>query len=294
MKKGTRGAMTANQNGNGYFIDTESGAEMARLIEQDRIMTRAMGGLLPPDLDLSRVDAILDLACGPGGWAQEVAFAHPEIEVTGVDASRKMIGYAQSLTRAQGLENLHFRVMDVTGPLEFPDHAFDFVNARFLGGFMSPQDWPRLIAECLRITRPGGMLRFTEGDELVTTTSPALSTINRLLMRTVYLAGRSLSSDGHNWGITPVLPRFFRKAGYQNIREQAHVLDFSQGAPAYNSQCENLRIALLLAQPFLVKVGATTDEEWQTLYNQAIMEMLDEDFCALGYFLSVWGEKPAS
>jgi ubiquinone/menaquinone biosynthesis C-methylase UbiE len=286
--------MSVNQNDNTYIIDAESGAEMARLIEQDRKVTRAMGGLLPSDIDLARVDAILDLACGPGGWAQEVAFAHPEIEVTGVDTSRKMIGHARSLTRAQGLENLHFQLMDVRQPLEFPDHAFDFVNARLLVGFMSPQDWPRLIKECWRVTRPGGVLRMTECDETAITSSPALEAMNRLFMRTIYLSGRSLRADGQNWGITPLLRRFFRKAGYQNIREQAHVFSFSQGTAGYSNEYENLKIALLLVQPFVVKAGVTTAQEWETLYNRAMMEMLDEDFCGLSYFLSVWGEKPVS
>ncbi len=283
--------MTANQNDNTYIIDAESGAEMARLIEQDRFITRAMGGLLPPDLDLTRVEAILDLACGPGGWAQEIAFAHPEIEVTGVDISQKMIGYAQSLTRAQGLENLSFQVMDVKQPLQFPDNSFDFVNARFLIGFMAPQDWPRLIAECMRVTRPGGMLRFTECDEPSSTTSLAVGTINRLFAKAFHLAGKSLSPDGHNWGITPVLPRFFREAGYQHIREQAHVLNFSQGTAGYSSQYENFKIGWLLIQPFVVNAGVTTDQEWEALYNRAVMEMLADDFCGLTYFLSVWGEK---
>lgn len=286
--------MTANPNDNTYFIDTESGAEMARLIEQDHILTRAMGGLLPPEIDLSQMDAVLDLACGPGGWAQEIAFAHRDIEVTGVDISQKMIGYARSLTQAQGVENLSFQVMDVKQPLQFPDDAFDLVNARLMVGFMSPEDWPRLIAECMRITKPGGILRMTECDESAITSGLAFETMNRLFMQSLYLAGRSLSPDGHNFGITPLLPRFLRQAGYQHIREQAHVLNFSQGAPAYSSNYENVRIGWLLVQPFVVKAGVTTDQEWEMLYNRAIIEMLDEDFCALWYFLSVWGEKPAS
>ncbi len=286
--------MTTNSNDTTYFIDAESGAEMARLIEQDRFVTRAMGGLLPPEIDLSRVDAILDLACGPGGWAQEIAFAHPEIEVTGVDSSHKMISYAQSLTRAQGLENLSFQVMDVKQPLPFPDNSFDLVNARFITGFMAPQDWPRVVGECWRVTRPGGLLRMTESDSVGSTTSPAFATTSRLFAQALHQAGRSLSPDGRDAGITPLLPHFFRKAGYQNIRKQAHVLDFSQGAPAYTSQYENVKVALLLVQPFLVKAGVTTDKEWGELCNRVMMEMLAEDFCALWYFLSVWGEKPGS
>ncbi len=62
---------------NTYVIDAESGAEMSRLIEQERILTRAMGGSFPDDFQPAPGKAVLDLACGPGGWAQEVAFDYP-------------------------------------------------------------------------------------------------------------------------------------------------------------------------------------------------------------------------
>ena len=58
---------------NTYFIDPESGGEMARLLDQDWLVTKGMGGLFS-DLttsEVSRIQRILDIACGPGGWAQE-------------------------------------------------------------------------------------------------------------------------------------------------------------------------------------------------------------------------------
>jgi SAM-dependent methyltransferase len=73
---------------NSYVLDAESGAELARLIDQDILFTKAMGGLFPRDLDLSTIHRVLDVACGPGGWAQEVAFTYPEIQITGIDISR--------------------------------------------------------------------------------------------------------------------------------------------------------------------------------------------------------------
>ncbi|GHP00378.1 hypothetical protein KSF_104250 [Reticulibacter mediterranei] len=53
---------------NRYFIDTESAAEMARLLQQERLLTRAMGSLFPSDLDPTHLHRVLDIACGPGGW----------------------------------------------------------------------------------------------------------------------------------------------------------------------------------------------------------------------------------
>jgi ubiquinone/menaquinone biosynthesis C-methylase UbiE len=277
---------------NTYVIDAESQSELVRLIEQDRMITRAMGALFPEPLDLSQIDSVLDLACGPGGWAQEVAFAHPEIEVTGVDLSQRMIGYAQVLARAQGLENINFQVMDITKPLAFADNSFDFVNARLLAGFMVKEAWPQLMQECVRITRPGGIICFTESDEGGISNSLASETMKSISMRALALAGKSLSPDGHNWGITPLLPRFLRNAGCQNIQERAFVLNFSYGTRAYQSNYENFKVAGILLQPFMVKMGVTTNEEWKQLYERMLSEMQEEDFCGLWYFLSAWGRKP--
>src|SRR5574337_629667 len=86
----------ASSNENTYLFDSESASEMARLISQDLLVTKHMGGLLPENPDFSGIKRVLDVACGPGGWTMEVAFAHPDIEVVGIDISRIMIDYARA------------------------------------------------------------------------------------------------------------------------------------------------------------------------------------------------------
>ncbi len=51
-------------------------------------------------------------------------------------------------------------------------------------------------------------------------------------------------------------------------------------------------VAGKLIQPFFVKAGVTTQQEAESLYQQALEEMMAPDYCALLYFLSAWGEKP--
>src|SRR5437763_15648517 len=136
----TTPANAARRN-NAYFNAPESGAEMARLLEQDRLITKGMGGLFSERSDLSGIQRILDVGCGPGGWAQEVAFAYPEVEVVGFDVSRAMINYARTRSQVQHLDNVHFYVMDARQPLDFPNNSFDLVNARFVA-FLGPAVWP--------------------------------------------------------------------------------------------------------------------------------------------------------
>jgi tRNA G46 methylase TrmB len=49
----------------------------ARLMIQDRLLTKGMGGLFPERADLSNLHRILDIGCGPGAWALDMADAYP-------------------------------------------------------------------------------------------------------------------------------------------------------------------------------------------------------------------------
>jgi len=276
---------------NSYVINAESGAEMARLIDQDRFMTKCMGGLFP-EAGLAKVRGTLDAACGPGGWVQELAYAYPEMRVVGIDISQRMIEYAKALSQVQGLDNTEFRVMDLLKPLDFPDASFDLVNARFLFGFLHADSWIPLMRELMRVLRPGGILRFTEFDGRVTTNSPAFEKFTDFLMQAFALDGRTLNGSVHHVGVTPMLGRFLQEVGCQNVQEKAHLLNCSAGMEAHASVCEDIKVGFKLIQPFLVKMQVASQEEVELLYQQTLAEWLSDDFRGLWYFFSAWGQKP--
>jgi ubiquinone/menaquinone biosynthesis C-methylase UbiE len=276
---------------NTYVIDTESLSEMARLMHQDRSMTKAMAGLFPGSFQLSRVHDVLDIACGPGGWVLDVAYEYAHMRVLGVDISKSMIDYARSRAEMQHLRNAEFAVVDVLQPLPINPASFDFVNARTIVGFMLPSAWPQLLKECRRLTRPGGTIRLTEL-ELSITNSPANEKINSLLGMAGKLTRRSFSPDGRNIAITPMLSRFLRDAGCRNIQLQAHAVDFSSQSEAQEDFFQNLRAGLKLLQPFLISQQLITQEEIEELYQQALMELQSADFCGVLFLLSAWGEVP--
>ena len=93
-------------------------------------------------------------------------------------------------------------------------------------------------------------------------------------------------------GTKPLLARFLRDAGYQNVQQRAHVMDYSAGTEAYEGIYQNNMVAFKLIQPFLIQVGVTTQEEVDLLYEQMLVEMRSDDFCGLAYLLTVWGKRP--
>ncbi len=277
-----------------YFVK-ESGAELARLVEQERAFTRALGGLMPehPDLDtfLAPFDRILDVACGSGGWVLSLAQAYPHLQVMGFDIDERMINYANTQARVGGLDNASFTVMDLRNPLDYPDNSFDLVNARFMSVIPTTQ-WPSAVGELVRITRPGGIIRHTEAEHYSITNGPAFETLSGMWLRAFKRSGCTFSPDGRTTCTTPVLRRFLLEAGCQNIQRKPLVIDWSAGTEDHAPFFEDIRTLMKLVQPFLIEMGETTQEEADRLYHQAEMEMMSEDFCALWYLLTVWGEKP--
>ncbi len=280
----------SSESGNVYFNDPESGAEMARLLDQDHLITKGMGGLFPERSNgFSGIHRVLDVACGPGGWALEVAFAYPEIKVVGFDISRAMIDYASAQAKVQGLDNTSFLVMDILKPLDFPDSSFDLVNARFIN-FLPAAAWPPLLQEFRRITRPGGFIRLTESEWWYFSTSPALENLNALIIRALKIQG-SVSQTGRFTGVLPMLRRFLLDAGCVNIKLVSHAIDFSAGTQFYEGFRRDARTVFKLFQPFIVKLGVATQQEVDQLYDQMVLEMIRDDFCGLMLPLTTLGEK---
>ncbi len=273
-----------------YLFDVESGSEIARLIAQGDGATRAMGWLLPPEIELEPLSTVLDLACGPGGWVLDVAFEYPEVEVAGIDVSRTMVDYANARARSQRLTNASFGVMDILGPLDFADNSFDLVNLRFVAGVVPVKHWPAVLTEVVRILRPGGWAVFTEG-EIGNTTSPAANTLSALISQALAVRGQSFDPHGQRVGMTTILESLVRRAGFHDIRRQPHMTNFSIWSQDHLSWCTDLRVIFTTIQPVIERMGLKTKEEYDRLRLAFEIEMNQEWFSAVGFFLSVWGRK---
>lgn len=280
-----------NQSEHSYVFDPENTAEMARLINQSRLLTQCLGGLFPEEIDPAHLGSVLDIACGPGGWALDVARDYPHMQVTGVDISKLTTEFAQYMARERALNNAEFKLMNVLKPLEFPDNSFDIVNARLLIGLMPARIWPDFIQECRRVTRPGGYTILTECDSIISN-GPSFEYLNGLGTLAFKKVGISFSPDGRHFGITPMIGRFLRDAGYHNVQSRAYGIDWSADTDLHKGFYQDFVTIFKQGQPLLIKTGLITQEEADVHYERALYEMMQDDFCAIWYYRRVWGQKP--
>jgi len=271
-------------------IDNENAIEIARLMHQDYLALSGMGELLPRQIDLSSMHHVLDLACGPGGWLLEVARTYPSAHMVGIDTSKHMVEYAQAHAWVQRIRNVEFRQMNIWEPLDILDNVFDVINARFIVSIMPQGAWPGLIRECLRITRPGGVLRLTEA-ELGFSNSAACEQLNSRFAAALHRSRQGFSPSGQHLGITPMLGFFLRQGGYQNVQRTAHVVDYSTGTQAHDAFYQNFILAYKQLKPFLIQAGVCQSEEFEQLYQQVQADMSAKEFCGVWFYLSTWGTK---
>jgi ubiquinone/menaquinone biosynthesis C-methylase UbiE len=234
---------------------------------------------------------ILDLGSGPGGWALDAAFALPDAEVEGVDVSRTMVDYANARARTQQLPNASFGVMDLAQPLEFPDASFDLVNGRYLFPVLKRDAWSPFLSECMRVLRPGGILRLSESLNFGNTSSTAFNRLGSLIMQAFCQDGYGFSPDGLTFGVDHILPTLMRQQGYQSVQLTAHAIDFTA---FLTDTYHNVEIIGYQVKPRLLKHDLITPDDFDQLLQQTLIDILSASFCGQGYLLTVLGHKPSA
>ncbi|KAL7918229.1 S-adenosyl-L-methionine-dependent methyltransferase [Trichoderma austrokoningii] len=146
-------------HGSGRMVTPNDRHENERQGYQHELFTLCLGGALTfTKLPLERLEPdlphfhILDVGCGGGHWAMEMAQSSPLVDVLGIELS------SANLPK-EVPPNLTFEIADAAE--DWPPRLYDFIHLRNLvGGGI--RDWRRLIVQAFEHLKPGGQLEFTE------------------------------------------------------------------------------------------------------------------------------------
>jgi ubiquinone/menaquinone biosynthesis C-methylase UbiE len=270
---------------------TQAEQGMPRLFNFDLPALKKTGNGLPELTASSTIHRVLDIASGSGEWAILAAQASPDMQIVGIEGNAQLVDHARALAQAQGVSNVSFTVMDPFQALDFADGSFDLVNARFIVGFIPAEDWPKTLQEFVRVTRSGGIVRLTEND-LPVSSSSAYASFGGLISDSLHRTKRSFSPHGRLLSVTPALKRLLQDAGCQNVRQQVYITNYSSGMEAHEEICQYAATTYRLVQPILVNTKVAGQPDIEQLYQQMLTEMQSPDFLAIAYYLTVWGTKP--
>jgi len=101
---------------------------------------------------------ILDIGCGTGAWAVELADEISESYVYGIDLSPVQPVYVP--------DNCIFILENILRGSSFPDDKFDLIQSRCIGAGIPDHRWLPYIKEIWRLTKPGGWIQLIEIDPI--------------------------------------------------------------------------------------------------------------------------------
>jgi ubiquinone/menaquinone biosynthesis C-methylase UbiE len=275
-----------------YFVEDRSNQdELDRLQIQDHLLTVGMGGVLPEQPDPTAFPRVLDVGCGTGDWLIELAKTIPTCSLLiGVDASLKFVEYARAqAAAAQVSDRVEFHVADALRMLEFPDSYFNLVNHRLASSWLRTWDWRKLLQEYQRVCRPGSVVRVTETEWMIESTSPALLRLTELLLQAFHQAGNLFTPTRD--GITSKLAHLLDQHGLQQIQTRNYTLEYRAGTPEWHYYFENYKLGFRTGLPFLRKWTRVPDD-YEEIYQQMLSEMQQPSFVAIQGLLTAWGRVP--
>jgi ubiquinone/menaquinone biosynthesis C-methylase UbiE len=264
-----------------YSLGTSSG-ESERLKRQADELAPENEALLDR-VELAPGDSAIDLGCGPRGIIELLyARVSPGGRVVGVDSDSAHVSMARELVAARGMSDVEIVEADArdTG---LPADSFDLVHARTL--LINVPEPQQVLAEMVRLTRPGGWVASLEPDcerAIYYPYHPVFDRIRELFML-------AFARNGADPLIGRRLGELYRDAGLEETGLEAR----APVHPAGHSR-RTVSVDLIRAmRPQILALGAADAAELDELDAAARQHLKDPDVVVMPgvYFLS-WGRKP--
>lgn len=263
------------------YVLGSSPAERDRLRRQSEEL-RAHSAALLDRVGVKRGWSAIDLGCGPGGTVQLLADrVGASGHVTGLELNPANVALAREFA-AHGRANVDIVEGDArhTG---LPPSSFDLVHARTL--LINIPDPAGVVAEMVRLVRPGGWVAVLEPDVALTLCYPPHPAWDRLVEMFLSVH-RDADADPF---IGRRLPELFRQAGLADIGVAAKADIY----PVGNSR-RTIRADLVRSMRAKILERGIADERELAEADRAVREHLDDpDTLVMPHLLFLaWGRKP--
>jgi ubiquinone/menaquinone biosynthesis C-methylase UbiE len=170
---------------------------------------------------LDEARAVLDVGSGVGHWSREIARLAPEARLEGIEREPRWVEEATARAAAAGLSSrTHYRV-GTAEALPFEDGTFDVVTCQTV--LIHVRDPGAVLAEMVRVTRPGGLVIAAEPTNL---TAPLVDAVALgqsaetagALVAFLFACQRGKKALGlGDDALGEALPGLFAKAGLRDV-----------------------------------------------------------------------------
>ncbi|MFI5274463.1 MAG: class I SAM-dependent methyltransferase [Ktedonobacterales bacterium] len=268
--------------GSPYLLPKDDG-EMHRLDFQHYMLRYALrSNYVAP---ISQPHDILDVGTGTSRWALEMALAFPAANVIGVDLVAPPVDSTTTKGKQADLrtENYAFVTANILERLPFPGMSFDFVHQRLLVGALPADRWPEVIAEIVRVTRPGGWVELVEA-------APALGNGPALQALTEWLVV-ACEKRGLDAVVGPKIGTMLQATGLQGVNYQQADLPVGRHGGRLGTLTETNLISFLTSIRGLVLSYGLTDGQHFDAALAAAQKEIARGGVIWPYFVA-YGQRP--
>ena len=227
---------------------------------------------------------ILDVGCGTGQWAIEMARQFPQTTVIGVDIVPLVPASADATVRPP---NYHFQQGNILQGLPFGDSTFDYVHMRFLGCGIPGPRWQFVMNELTRLTAPGGWVESIEST-VPSNGGPSLTRVQAALSRVLVARGVDLDCSR-------VADAYMRQATTPLSAVQSRMLEIpigSQGQAIGQHMAWNLLMSITNMGYFYQQAGIFLSEEWDELLKEVDQELYGTTYHPVLPLYVAIGQRP--
>ncbi len=270
--------------GSSYIISKDATTDNM-LDFQHFIVRQVLGGNHQAPLRQPR--AILDAGCGTGRWVVEMAAEFPEARVVGLDIVPPTNVAPMLASLGPLAANVSFVAADLLQPLPFPDGAFDYVHQQLMYDDLPAQQWPRILSELVRVTRPGGWVECIEQAEAPYDSGPAYQRL------TAWMANLC-RQRGVDPDMGPKLRYLLHAAGIEQPIERV-IPCFPDRRPSRERrlwQAQALGVFETIFRDALLAAKLVTPEQFDAVLAQARVEFAQGRYANSDVIYVVFGRKP--
>jgi SAM-dependent methyltransferase len=263
----------------GRYLLGDSSEEIRHLVEQAEVYAHEATEFF----DLIGVDvgsAAIDVGCGVLGVLHLLANrVGPTGRVVGLDREARMVQFGRQFAERLGLA-VEYVQADATAT-GLPDHSFDVTHARTL--LLNVQNPHEILAEMVRITKPGGVVAVQEPDASAWTCDPPHPAFD--ILRAAILS--AYRRTGKDFNIGRRITRMLNGAGCTDVHVRA-TARVTQPGDYYHTFL--LTIAELVRE-IIVQAGELTGDELDS-YIQTLRRHLETPgtITCQPLILQAWGQ----
>ena len=264
-----------------YSLGSSSG-ESERLRRQADELASESRALLDR-VEIGPGASAIDLGCGPRGSIELLhARVSPGGRVVGLDSDPGHVRMARELVATRGMSDVEILEGDArhTG---LQADSFDLVHARTL--LINVPEPEHVLAEMVRLTRPGGWVTSLEPDcehSIIYPHHPAFDRLHELFMI-------AFSRNGADPLIGRRLGELYRQAGLEDVCLDARAAVH----PAGHSRRTIVADLIRAMRPQILALGVSDERELDELDATARQHLENPEVVAMQHvrFLA-WGRKP--